>query len=292
MFRQMMLNMDHPEHSRLRRILQPIFTPRSIERLRASIEANAARHRRRARRARSTWSRRCRPRCRCGCWPTCSACPATTATSSSSGATPCSAPTTPRPRQHADDAMAALAGMMAYGQAMADDRRAAPPRRHRQPHRHRRGRRRAADRHRVPDVLAAAGGRRQRDHPQRRVGFGARPARARPVVVARRASRAPADRGRGAAPLRVAGAAVPPHRHVRHRARRPAGAGGRQGGDLVRGGQPRPGGVRRPARPRPAARPQPPRRVRRRPALLPRRPPGPARDGRDAARPPAPARPT
>ena len=27
MFRQMMLNMDHPEHSRLRRILQPIFTP-------------------------------------------------------------------------------------------------------------------------------------------------------------------------------------------------------------------------------------------------------------------------
>lgn len=26
-FRQMMLNMDHPGHSRLRRILQPIFTP-------------------------------------------------------------------------------------------------------------------------------------------------------------------------------------------------------------------------------------------------------------------------
>ena len=40
-FRQMMLNMDHPQHSRLRRILQPIFTPRSIERLRASIEQNA-----------------------------------------------------------------------------------------------------------------------------------------------------------------------------------------------------------------------------------------------------------
>ena len=41
MFRQMMLNMDHPEHSRLRRILQPIFTPKSVERLRESIEANA-----------------------------------------------------------------------------------------------------------------------------------------------------------------------------------------------------------------------------------------------------------
>src|SRR5262249_49999800 len=40
MFRQMMLNMDHPEHTRLRRILQPIFTPKSVERLRASIEKN------------------------------------------------------------------------------------------------------------------------------------------------------------------------------------------------------------------------------------------------------------
>jgi cytochrome P450 len=41
MFRQMMLNMDHPQHTRLRRILQPVFTPRSIERLRASIDDNA-----------------------------------------------------------------------------------------------------------------------------------------------------------------------------------------------------------------------------------------------------------
>jgi cytochrome P450 len=40
-FRQMMLNMDPPEHSRLRRILQPIFTPRTVERLRTSIEDNA-----------------------------------------------------------------------------------------------------------------------------------------------------------------------------------------------------------------------------------------------------------
>jgi len=42
MFRQMMLNMDPPEHSRLRRILQPIFTPRAVARLHESIERNAA----------------------------------------------------------------------------------------------------------------------------------------------------------------------------------------------------------------------------------------------------------
>lgn len=42
LFRQMMLNMDHPRHTRLRRILQPVFTPRSIERLRESITQNAA----------------------------------------------------------------------------------------------------------------------------------------------------------------------------------------------------------------------------------------------------------
>jgi cytochrome P450 len=41
MFRTMMLNMDPPEHVRLRRILQPAFTPRAIERLRASVAVNA-----------------------------------------------------------------------------------------------------------------------------------------------------------------------------------------------------------------------------------------------------------
>ena len=40
-FRQMMLNMDHPAHSRLRRILQPIFTPRAVGRLHDSVELNA-----------------------------------------------------------------------------------------------------------------------------------------------------------------------------------------------------------------------------------------------------------
>ena len=41
MFRQMMLNMDPPEHVRLRRILQPVFTPRAVERLHESVALNA-----------------------------------------------------------------------------------------------------------------------------------------------------------------------------------------------------------------------------------------------------------
>jgi len=125
MFRQMMLNMDHPRHTRLRRILQPIFTPRSIERLRASTEQNATdvlrdlpdeidlvtsvsaelplrvladlfgmprddRH------LIFQWS------------------------NALVGAD------APGAAQHSDDAMSALAGMMAYGQAMADERRASP----------------------------------------------------------------------------------------------------------------------------------------------------------------------
>jgi cytochrome P450 len=125
MFRQMMLNMDHPRHTRLRRILQPIFTPKSIERLRQSIEQNATdilsglhgevdlvttvsaemplrvladlfgmprddRH------LIFEWS------------------------NALLGADD------PGAAQHADDAMGALAGMMGYGQAMADERRAEP----------------------------------------------------------------------------------------------------------------------------------------------------------------------
>ncbi|HEX5946368.1 MAG TPA: cytochrome P450 [Acidimicrobiales bacterium] len=130
MFRQMMLNMDHPRHTRLRRILQPIFTPRSIERLRASVEANAA--------------------------------DIAGVLTSGDGAGEVDLVTAvsaemplrvladlfgmpqedrhliygwsnallgadnPGAAQHAEDSMTALAGMMAYGQAMAEDRRAAP----------------------------------------------------------------------------------------------------------------------------------------------------------------------
>jgi cytochrome P450 len=40
-FRQMMLNMDAPEHTRLRRILQPVFTPKAVQRLHDAVVVNA-----------------------------------------------------------------------------------------------------------------------------------------------------------------------------------------------------------------------------------------------------------
>jgi cytochrome P450 len=125
-FRQMMLNMDDPAHNRLRRILQPIFTPKSVQRLRDSIAANADEilagigdeefdlvttvsaemplrvladlfgMPRDDRRLIFEWS------------------------NALLGAD------NPSAAQHADDSMAALTGMMAYGQAMADERRANP----------------------------------------------------------------------------------------------------------------------------------------------------------------------
>jgi cytochrome P450 len=126
MFRQMMLNMDHPEHSRLRRILQPVFTPKSIEALRGSIEVNADEilrdiggdeidlvtavsaemplrvladlfgMPREDRHLIFDWS------------------------NALLGAD------NPGAAEHATDAMDALAGMMGYGQAMADERRTNP----------------------------------------------------------------------------------------------------------------------------------------------------------------------
>jgi len=41
MFRLMLLNMDPPDHARLRRILTPIFMPKAVERLHTSVMANA-----------------------------------------------------------------------------------------------------------------------------------------------------------------------------------------------------------------------------------------------------------
>ncbi|MDD9369799.1 MAG: cytochrome P450, partial [Acidimicrobiales bacterium] len=130
MFRQMMLNMDHPRHTRLRRILQPIFTPRSIERLRTSIEANAADI--------------------AGDLTSGAAAGDVDLVTAVSGEMPLRVladlfgmpqedrhliygwsnallgADNPGAAQHAEDSMTALAGMMAYGQAIADDRRADP----------------------------------------------------------------------------------------------------------------------------------------------------------------------
>ena len=94
------------------------------------------------------------------------------------------------------------------------------------------------------------------------------------------------ERGRGDAALGQLDPQLPPHRHPRHRDRRPAHQGRRQGRHLLHGRQPRSQRVRRspPLRRRPH--PERPRGLRRRRrALLPRRQPGPLRDPR-----PSPAR--
>lgn len=134
MFRQMMLNMDHPAHSRLRRILQPIFTPRSVERLRASVEGNAAD-------IADGLGGAGGPHDRDGDIDLVTSVAAEMPlrvladlfgmpredrhlifdwSNALLGAD------NPTAQRHAADSMEALAGMMAYGQAMAEDRRARP----------------------------------------------------------------------------------------------------------------------------------------------------------------------
>jgi cytochrome P450 len=126
MFRSMMLNMDAPEHVRLRRILQPAFTPRAIERLRASVATNAVEI--------------------VADMPS-AGCDLVTAVSAEMPlrvlADLLGMPRedrhlifewsnaligfdNPDPTTHAGDAFTAITDLMAYGQAMADDRRAAP----------------------------------------------------------------------------------------------------------------------------------------------------------------------
>ena len=158
--------------------------------------------------------------------------------------------------------MAALAGMMAYGQAMADDRRAHP---------------RddivsrivtaEVDGERLSDtefqmfwlLLVVAGNETTRNAVSGSVlalhehglwrGSPTTPSTCRPRVEELLRYVSPVQQFRRTAT-------------TRHGARRPAGAGRRQGGDLVRCGQPRPRGVHRAARPRPAPQPEPARRLR------------------------------
>ena len=84
-----MLNMDAPHHTRLRKIISRGFTPRAIGRLRGGARPARAEHRQDAprRRAPATSSSRCRASCRCRPSPACSACRRRTATSSSAGPT-------------------------------------------------------------------------------------------------------------------------------------------------------------------------------------------------------------
>ena len=130
-------------------------------------------------------------------------------------------------------------------------RRAAgqPARRHRHRPHHRRGRRRGAHHQRVRPLLPAARGGRQRDHPQRHLPRDARPHRA-PRAAAAPARRPDAHRHgrRGDPALGHAGHALPAHRHPRHRAPRPGDQGRRGRDHVAHVGQPRRGRVRRPLR--------------------------------------------
>ena len=84
-----MLNMDAPQHTRLRKIISRGFTPRAIGRLEEELRTARRRTSPRPRppRAPATSSSRCRASCRCRPSPVCSACRRTTATSCSAGPT-------------------------------------------------------------------------------------------------------------------------------------------------------------------------------------------------------------
>ncbi len=84
-----LLNMDAPQHTRLRKIISRGFTPRAVGRLEDELRTRAEKHREgRGRRGhRATSSSRCPASCRCRPSPACSACHRRTATSSSAGPT-------------------------------------------------------------------------------------------------------------------------------------------------------------------------------------------------------------
>ena len=86
--RSVMLNMDAPHHTRLRKIISRGFTPRAIGGWRTSSRsAPRTSPRTRPPRAAATSSSRCRASCRCRPSPVCWACRRTTATSCSAGPT-------------------------------------------------------------------------------------------------------------------------------------------------------------------------------------------------------------
>ncbi len=88
--RRMMLNMDPPEHARLRRLLSRSFTPRAVARLEDRIRGHARAICDRALAGpgvSATSPRTWPPSCRCSPWPTCSASRKPTAGCCSTGPT-------------------------------------------------------------------------------------------------------------------------------------------------------------------------------------------------------------
>ncbi len=148
------------------------------------------------------------------------------------------------------------------------------------------GARRHAHRRRDRDADLGADRGGQRDHEPRRPGDDpdAAPApRAAEARARRSLARAEGRERDHALRLRRAGRAAA-LRGARLRAARADDPQGTDADALVRRREPRPGRVRRPRPPRPRARRARPARVRQRPALLPRREPRAAGDGRDARR--------
>ena len=76
--RRMMLNMDPPEHSRLRRLLSRSFTPRAVARLEDQIRGHARaicdRVLGQAKSGECDFAKTSPPTCRCSPWRTCSVC--------------------------------------------------------------------------------------------------------------------------------------------------------------------------------------------------------------------------
>ena len=280
---EMMLFMDPPRHTRYRKLVNRGFTPRMIAALEEHLRELTVAHRRRGHRQGRVRLRRRRGRRAAarGHRRAARRAPARTATSSSTGRTAWSAPTTPSTGSADDEVTDAQVEMFMYAQALAERAARRPAARHRDHAAQRRGRRRPLtemDFNLFFMLLSVAGNETTRNA----IAHGMNAFLENPdqwALLVSDPDRPHRRRGRGDPALGVAGHVLPPQRHPRHRARRPADPRGREDQPLVHLGQPRRVGVRRAVPVRHHPRPQPAHRLRRRrPALLPGRPAGPAGD--------------
>ena len=124
MMQLILLNIDPPQHTKLRGIVSRGFTPRAIENLRDALTDRAEADRaRRWPRAPATSSPTSPASCRCRPSPSCSACRRRTGARSSTGPTRWSATTT---RSTTGTRTAAAAELVGYSMVMAEDRRGCP----------------------------------------------------------------------------------------------------------------------------------------------------------------------
>ena len=245
-FGPMIISMDPPDHTRLRKVVSRAFTPRRIAELEVFVRDDHPRLPRapRRRRARPTSCATCRPACRSTSSASCWACPTSTARPSASCPTASSTASPTNARCREDEPRGrpgARHPRVAGGGRAAPCAPGRPRRSHRRAHRGRAARRGA---HRL---LPAARGGGQRDRHQAGRQRGRRPAPvSRPAQAPARRRRARGERGRGDAALGRALAVPGANPHARRRAPRCHHAGGRLRAPAHRLGQPRRAGVRRP----------------------------------------------